>query len=64
MTTYVRFEELRRRGIVPNRVTLGNWIRECGFPPGQLLGPNTRAWREDEVEIWLASRPTAPKGAA
>ena len=61
MTKFLRFEDLRERGIVANRVTLGNWIRDHDFPTGFLLGPNSRAWREDEVEDWLATRPTAPK---
>ena len=47
---YLRFSDLRERGIVNNRVTLGRWIRDQGFPPGFLLGPNSRAWTEDEIE--------------
>lgn len=61
MTKYLRFDDLRERGIVNNRVTLGNWIRDQGFPPGILAGPNTRLWIERDVEEWLAARPTAPK---
>lgn len=55
-TQFLRFKDLVERGIVKNRVTLGRWIRLHGFPPGVLLGPNSRAWREDEVEAWLADR--------
>lgn len=63
----LRFNDLVELGIVRNRVTLGNWIRERGFPPGQLLGPNTRTWTENEVQSWLDSRPSTvrtvpPKG--
>jgi hypothetical protein len=47
------------RGIVRNRVTLQNWIEKSGFPPGRMIGPNSRAWPEDEVIAWLASRPSA-----
>jgi predicted DNA-binding transcriptional regulator AlpA len=61
MPKYLRYYDLQKRGIVNNRVTLSNWIRENDFPAGFLLGPNSRAWREDEVEDWLASRPTASK---
>ena len=61
MATYLRFDDLRKRGIVNNRVTLTNWIRDQGFPPGMLVGPNSRIWPEDQVEAWLATRPTAPK---
>jgi hypothetical protein len=57
----LRFRDLKDRGIVNNRATLGNWIKDRGFPLGHLTGPNTRTWSEDEVERWLNSRPTAPK---
>ena len=54
----VRFIDLKKRNIVTNRPTLNRWIEKEGFPPGLLLGPNTRAWPESEIEAWLASRPT------
>jgi hypothetical protein len=57
----VRFADLQRDGIVNNRATLGNWIRDHGFPPGQLTGPNSRTWGEDEIQAWLDSRPTGLK---
>jgi hypothetical protein len=57
----LRYRDLEARGIVRNRPTLGNWIRLLGFPPGQLTGPNSRTWSEDEVAAWLAARPVAPK---
>jgi len=57
----IRFTVLRQRGVVNNWPQLGRLIRDHGFPPGILIGPNTRAWREDEVEAWLDSRPTATK---
>jgi predicted DNA-binding transcriptional regulator AlpA len=53
---YLRYPDLVEAGIVANRVTLHRMIKS-GFPPGRLLGPNTRAWTETEVEAWLASRP-------
>jgi hypothetical protein len=61
MTVYLRFRDLRARGIVNNWNTLQEWISKRGFPKGRLLGPNARAWAEDEVEAWIATRPTAPK---
>jgi len=61
MRKRLRFPDLKERGIVNNRPTLQNWINKRGFPPGQLTGPNSRTWGEDEVEAWIASRPTAPK---
>ena len=61
MERRLRYADLERGGIVNNRATLGNWIKDHGFPPGQLTGPNSRTWGEDEVQTWLDSRPTAPK---
>jgi predicted DNA-binding transcriptional regulator AlpA len=63
MRKRLRYADLERLGIVSNRVTLKNWIRDRGFPLGQLTGPNSRTWDEAEVQEWLDSRPTAPKPA-
>ena len=57
----LRFVDLVALGICKNRVTLRNWIKCQGFPPGQLTGPNSRTWSEAEVLRWLAGRPVAPK---
>ncbi len=59
--TLLRFADLKRRKVVENWQTLNNWIQKQNFRPGRLIGPNTRAWTEDEVCAWIASRPTAPK---
>jgi predicted DNA-binding transcriptional regulator AlpA len=59
----LRYRDLLALGVVNNRVTLQNWIRDRGFPPGQLTGPNSRTWGENEVQDWLDSRPTGPKPA-
>lgn len=61
MQRRLRFRDLQAKGVVNNRATLGNWIRDRGFPRGQLTGPNTRTWGEDEVQAWLDSRPSALK---
>lgn len=58
MERRLRYCDLEALGIVRNRVTLRNWIRKCGFPPGQLTGPNQRTWSEIEIQKWLDSRPT------
>ncbi len=55
-TKYLRYADLFERQIVNNRTTLSRWIRDNGFPRGVLLGPNSRAWRDDLVEAWLAAR--------
>ena len=59
----LRFRDLKEQGVVGNWVTLNKWIDEKGFPPGRLVGPNTRTWDEAEVATWLESRPTARKPA-
>lgn len=56
MATYLRYKDLVERGIVRNRMTLSRWIRFHGFPRGIMLGPNTRAWAEDEIEAYLEKR--------
>jgi hypothetical protein len=56
--TFLRFADLKARGIVDNRVTLDRWIATEGFPAGRLLGPNIRAWTTAEIADWLEARPT------
>jgi len=58
---YVRFKDLKERGIVRNWTTLVRWIKEGRFPPGRLLGPNTRVWTEGEIERWIAAAPVSRK---
>ena len=57
MLRILRFPDLKDAGIVDNRATLYRWIKLYGFPKGVLLGPNTRAWSQDEIDAWLRSRP-------
>jgi predicted DNA-binding transcriptional regulator AlpA len=54
----LRFADLKARGVVSNWPTLLRWIEHEGFPEGIRLGPNIRAWREEELAEWLAKRPT------
>lgn len=54
----LRFADLKAAGIVSNHPQLKRMVLRYGFPPGIKLGENTTAWRPDEVEVWLASRPT------
>ena len=63
MQRRLRYADLQRLGIVNTRVTLSNWIRDRGFPRGQLTGPNSRTWGETEVQAWLDSRPIGKKKA-
>lgn len=55
----LRFEDLKRLGYVNNRTTLKRWVDTLGFPAGEMTGPNTRTWGENEVAEWHASRPSA-----
>jgi hypothetical protein len=67
MIKFLRFRDLQERGIVNNHATLKARINRDGFPRGRMIGPNSRAWTEDEIGAWLQSRPTAgpePRGAA
>jgi hypothetical protein len=61
MSTLLRFKHLKQRGIVASFAQVKHLQEKEGFPLGRLLGPNTRVWTEDEVEAWLASRPTERK---
>jgi predicted DNA-binding transcriptional regulator AlpA len=63
-TKLLRYPDLVARGVVASRMTLKRLIDVQGFPPGRLITPNSRAWTEDEVDEWIASRPIARKPAA
>ncbi len=58
-TILLRFADLKARGFVRNRTTLSRWIRKLDFPPGIMMGVNTRVWTEAEIEAWLAERARA-----
>jgi predicted DNA-binding transcriptional regulator AlpA len=53
---FLRFKDLKQRGVVRNWTTLSRLVREQGFPPGVRIGAQARAWGEDEIEAWLRSR--------
>ena len=53
---YLRFKDLRARGIVNNRPALTRLIEKHGFPPGFLLSENCRVFDEDETQRWLDER--------
>jgi predicted DNA-binding transcriptional regulator AlpA len=64
---WLRFHNLVERGLVRSWPALRRKIQSQGFPPGVMIGPNSRAWDEAEIEAFEASRPTVgpgPKGAA
>jgi predicted DNA-binding transcriptional regulator AlpA len=57
----IRYTDLVAKGVVNSRMTLKRLIDSQGFPPGVLITPNSRAWREEEVDAWIAARPAARK---
>jgi hypothetical protein len=66
-TTLLRFRDLKERRIVGSWPQLANLQRDQGFPLGKMIGPNTRAWTDDEIDAWVESRPIAgpaPRGVA
>jgi predicted DNA-binding transcriptional regulator AlpA len=67
MIRLLRFRDLKARGIITSWPMLRRRIETDGFPPGFMAGPNSRCWREDEVEAWITSRPVTgpgPRGIA
>ncbi len=39
------------------RVKVWRDVRDGLFPAPIVLGPNSVGWYEDEIDLWLASRP-------
>jgi predicted DNA-binding transcriptional regulator AlpA len=60
----IRFRDLQERGIVENWPQLKRLVDNQNFPSGLYLGPNSRAWFEDEVDAWLDARPTTREETA
>jgi len=58
---YIRYSDLEAAGIVKNWPTLTRLIEEENFPTGVMLSRNIRAWRQDEINSWLETRPTKRK---
>jgi Prophage CP4-57 regulatory protein (AlpA) len=56
VVNYLRFADLKARGVVKNWTTLARLVNEQGFPAGVRLGAQTRAWDEAEVAAWLEAR--------
>jgi len=54
---WLRFGDLKARNIVKSWAQLKNLTELYGFPPGRMVSPNTRAWTEEEIDAFYASRP-------
>lgn len=63
--TFLRFPDLWERKGIPWTRSYINRLEKAGkFPVRVKLGPNTIAWREDEIDAWLQSRERAQLGKA
>jgi prophage regulatory protein len=51
---------LERVGV--SRSTAWLWIRQGRFPKPVKIGPNISAWRESEIEQWIAERIASANG--
>lgn len=56
---YLRFPDLRPRGIPYCREWINRLIERGEFPSPVAIGANRIAWRESDIERFLASRPLA-----
>ncbi|HLJ21489.1 MAG TPA: AlpA family phage regulatory protein [Stellaceae bacterium] len=52
----LRFREIRERGC-PSRASVSRRVRDGSFPAPVQIGEHSIAWREHEIEQWLANRP-------
>ncbi|HQT86368.1 AlpA family phage regulatory protein [Acidiphilium rubrum] len=53
---FIRYQQLKDRGIPWTRVHLGRLVRAGEFPAPVNLGGQTIAWVEAEVDAWAAER--------
>jgi predicted DNA-binding transcriptional regulator AlpA len=58
---WLSYTDLEAMKIFGSRMSLKRAIDNLGFPAGTLVTPNRRRWREDEVEAWIAARPSSRK---
>jgi predicted DNA-binding transcriptional regulator AlpA len=61
LPVYLRYPDLVAAGLVNSWMAVNRLVDAEGFPPGVRLSANVRAWRRDEVEAWLAARPSSKK---
>ena len=62
VTRLLGWADLRSRGIRFSRAYLLRLEKAEKFPQRVRLGPNSIAWREDEIERWLQERSSARTG--
>ena len=59
-TKFYRFSDIKASGLAPNWPTLRRWQAKLGFPPGTLMGENSRVWTGKELNEYVRSRPVGP----
>jgi prophage regulatory protein len=62
LTRLIGWRELRQLGIRYSRAYLLRIEKAGRFPKRVRLGPNSIAWRLDEVQRWIAERSAARPG--
>jgi hypothetical protein len=55
---FLQFADLKSANLIVSYCGLTTLIKHHGFPPGRYLGRSTRVWTVEEVQRWLAGRPT------
>jgi predicted DNA-binding transcriptional regulator AlpA len=65
MQEFLTFKELTQK-VRYCRMHVNRLVKAGHFPPPVWFGPNRKLWRAKDVDLWLATRPTArpEKGAA
>ena len=63
VTRLLGWADLRARGIRWSRNHIYVQEKRGKFPQRVRLGPNSIAWREDEIEAWLVERSAARDAA-
>ncbi|OZB21971.1 MULTISPECIES: AlpA family transcriptional regulator [Acidiphilium] len=53
---FIRYQQLKDRGIPWTRVHIGRLVRAGEFPAPVNLGGQTIAWVEAEIDAWAADR--------
>jgi hypothetical protein len=55
---FIKFGDLKAAGIIASHCGLELLIKRHAFPRGRWFGTASRVWTVEEVEAWLAARPT------
>jgi predicted DNA-binding transcriptional regulator AlpA len=61
LPVFYHFKDLVAAGLVANRTSLTRLIDNDNFPPGVMIGRNTRVWPVADIEKWITTRSTARK---